>query len=52
MKEVKRPRKQLITYVLLVVLAMLLWRILTYYFGMFAGMFALMIKPDRVHEPD
>lgn len=34
------------------VLAMLLWRILTYYFGMFAGMFALMIKPDRVHEPD
>lgn len=34
------------------VLAMLLWRILTYYFGMFAGMFALMVKPDRVHEPD
>lgn len=34
------------------VLAMLLWRILTYYFGMFAGMFAMMVKPDRVHEPD
>ena len=30
------------------VLAMLLWRILTYYFGMFAGMFATMIKPDKV----
>lgn len=30
------------------VLAMLLWRVLTYYFGMFAGMFALMIKPDKV----
>lgn len=30
------------------VLAMLLWRILTYYFGMFAGMFALVIKPDPV----
>ncbi|KRM79743.1 hypothetical protein FC35_GL000410 [Limosilactobacillus coleohominis DSM 14060] len=30
------------------VLAMLLWRILTYYFGMFAGMFALMVKPDKV----
>lgn len=29
------------------VLAMILWRILTYYFGMFAGMFALVIKPDR-----
>lgn len=32
------------------VLAMLLWRILTYYFGMFAGMFALMIKPDKVKD--
>ncbi len=30
------------------VLAMLLWRILTYYFGMFAGMFALIVKPDKV----
>lgn len=30
------------------VLAMLLWRVLTYYFGMFAGMFALMVKPDKV----
>ncbi len=30
------------------VLAMLLWRLLTYYFGMFAGMFALVIKPDKV----
>ena len=29
------------------VLAMILWRLLTYYFGMFAGMFALMIKPDK-----
>lgn len=32
------------------VLAMLLWRILTYYFGMFAGMFALMVKPDKVKD--
>lgn len=32
------------------VLAMLLWRILTYYFGMFAGMFATVVKPDRVSE--
>ncbi|KIS02721.1 lysylphosphatidylglycerol synthase transmembrane domain-containing protein [Paucilactobacillus wasatchensis] len=30
------------------VLAMLLWRLLTYYFGMFAGMFALVIKPDKI----
>lgn len=30
------------------VVAMLLWRALTYYFGMFAGMFALMVKPDKV----
>ncbi len=30
------------------VVAMLLWRVLTYYFGMFAGMFALMVKPDKV----
>lgn len=33
------------------VLAMILWRILTYYFGMIAGMVALVIKPDKVkHE--
>ena len=34
------------------VLAMLLWRILTYYFGMFAGVIALVIKPNKVkhHE--
>lgn len=30
------------------VLAMILWRLITYYFGMIAGMVALMIKPDRV----
>lgn len=30
------------------VLAMLLWRLLTYYFGIFAGMFALVTKPDRI----
>lgn len=29
------------------VLAMILWRLFTYYFGMFAGMFALVMKPDR-----
>lgn len=34
------------------VLAMLLWRMLTYYFGMFAGMVALVIKPDRVRSSD
>lgn len=34
------------------VLAMLLWRVLTYYFGMFAGMVALVIKPDRVQASD
>ncbi len=32
------------------VLAMFLWRLLTYYFGMFAGMFALMIKPDKIEN--
>lgn len=32
------------------VLAMLLWRVLTYYFCMFAGMFALVIKPDKVGQ--
>lgn len=30
------------------VLAMIIWRLITYYFGMIAGMIALMIKPDRV----
>lgn len=30
------------------VLAMLLWRLLTYYFGMFAGVGALAVKPHRV----
>lgn len=30
------------------VLVMILWRLITYYFGMIAGMVALMIKPDRV----
>ncbi len=34
------------------VLAMILWRLLTYYFGMFAGVFALMMKPDKVKDPD
>lgn len=29
------------------VLAMLLWRLLTYYFGMFAGMFALAFEPKK-----
>lgn len=33
------------------VLAMILWRLLTYYFGMIAGMVALFIKPDKIkHE--
>lgn len=30
------------------VLAMILWRLLTYYFGMITGMVALVIKPDKV----
>ena len=30
------------------VLAMILWRVLTYYFGMFAGIVAVFIKPDKV----
>lgn len=30
------------------VLAMLLWRFLTYYFGMFAGMFAFNMRADKV----
>ncbi|MCH3923164.1 lysylphosphatidylglycerol synthase transmembrane domain-containing protein [Limosilactobacillus sp.] len=32
------------------VLAMILWRLITYYFGMIAGMVALVVKPDKVHE--
>ena len=32
------------------VLAMFLWRFLTYYFGIFTGMFALLIKPDKVEN--
>lgn len=32
------------------ILAMLLWRLLTYYFGMFAGIIALIIKPNRVQH--
>jgi uncharacterized protein (TIRG00374 family) len=33
------------------VLAMILWRLLTYYFGMIAGMVALFVKPDKIkHE--
>ncbi|MFD0897815.1 lysylphosphatidylglycerol synthase transmembrane domain-containing protein [Loigolactobacillus binensis] len=32
------------------VLAMILWRIMTYYLGMFIGIFALVVKPDKVKE--
>lgn len=32
------------------VLAMILWRLLTYYFGMLAGMVAMVIRPDKVVE--
>lgn len=32
------------------VLAMILWRVITYYLGMFAGMWAMAIKPDKVTE--
>lgn len=32
------------------VLAMIIWRLLTYYFGMFAGMFATVIKPNRINR--
>ena len=32
------------------ILAMLLWRLLTYYFGMFAGIIALIVKPNRVQH--
>lgn len=34
------------------VLAMLLWRLITYYFGLIAGAVALVIKPDKVNDPD
>ncbi|MCY9806713.1 lysylphosphatidylglycerol synthase transmembrane domain-containing protein [Lentilactobacillus senioris] len=34
------------------VLAMLLWRLITYYFGLIAGAVALVIKPDKVDDPD
>lgn len=34
------------------VLAMLLWRLLTYYGGIFVGMVATVIKPDKVSETD
>lgn len=30
------------------ILAMLLWRLLTYYLGLFLGLIALFIKPDRI----
>ncbi|MEJ6399583.1 lysylphosphatidylglycerol synthase transmembrane domain-containing protein [Nicoliella lavandulae] len=32
------------------VLALLLWRLLTYYLGMILGAIALFVKPDKVHE--
>lgn len=32
------------------VLAMILWRLLTYYFGMLTGLIAMVVKPDRVVE--
>lgn len=32
------------------VLAMILWRILTYYFCMFAGMVGVVVKPDKVKK--
>jgi uncharacterized protein (TIRG00374 family) len=32
------------------VLAMMIWRLLTYYFGMFAGMVATVIKPSKVNR--
>lgn len=32
------------------VLAMLLWRVLTYYFGIFAGIFALFVHPDKISQ--
>lgn len=32
------------------VLAMILWRILTYYFGMIVGAIALLVKPDKIDD--
>ena len=32
------------------VLAMILWRVITYYLGMFSGMWAMALKPDKVTE--
>ncbi|GEK28303.1 lysylphosphatidylglycerol synthase transmembrane domain-containing protein [Furfurilactobacillus siliginis] len=32
------------------VLAMILWRVITYYLGLFAGMWAIALKPDKVSE--
>ncbi|KRL00247.1 lysylphosphatidylglycerol synthase transmembrane domain-containing protein [Liquorilactobacillus capillatus] len=34
------------------VLAMLLWRLITYYLGMFLGMIALVIKPQKLVDTD
>ena len=34
------------------VLAMIIWRIITYYLGMFGGMVALVIKPDKYSKQD
>jgi uncharacterized protein (TIRG00374 family) len=32
------------------VLAMMIWRVLTYYFGMFAGMVATVVKPNKINR--
>lgn len=34
------------------VLAMMIWRLLTYYFGMFAGMVAMVLRPDKLNKND
>nr|WP_275066621.1 lysylphosphatidylglycerol synthase domain-containing protein [Ligilactobacillus murinus] len=34
------------------VLAMIIWRLITYYLGMFGGMVALVIKPDKYSKQD
>ncbi len=34
------------------ILAMILWRIITYYFGMFLGMIALVIPPQKMKKID
>lgn len=31
---------------------MIIWRIITYYLGMFGGMVALVIKPDKYSKQD